>query len=116
MEKEKGKNKFIRVDDETYRDLNSYMEYNGNKSVSEAAESILRPRLRIFKYRLRLEAQREGHTEEDSGRRRVDLLDYGLIGSMLGPPPSYNKIVEMARKYGVDMPSDQKPHSKEKKK
>jgi len=113
---EKGKNKFIRVDDETYRDLNSYMEYNGNKSVSEAAESILRPRLQIFKYRLRLEAQREGHTEEDSGRLRGGPLDYGPIRFRLVPPPSYKQIVKMARKYGVDMPSDQKPHSEEKEK
>jgi len=69
---------------------------------------------RSLKERLRKEEEPE--KEEDLGRRRGDLLDYGIIGYMLGPPPSYNKIVKMARKYGVDMPSDQKPHSKEKEK
>jgi hypothetical protein len=82
MEKEKGKNKFILVDNETYRDLESYMKYHGNKSVSEAAKSILRSGLQMFKYQL--EARREGYT----GLLKVgDPLEYGPLRYWLRTPP-----------------------------
>jgi len=82
-------------------------EYNDDKAPELTAASP---------HSLKHLRREEPEKEEDLGRLRGGPLDYGPIRFRLVHPPNYEQIVEKARSYGVDIPSDQKPHSQKKKK
>jgi len=110
----------ISIPEKLYKELSDLAEEK-EKTISQVIKTTLRHARaalwdaeysEILKH-LRREEPRK---EEDLGRLRGGPLDYGPIRFRLVHPPSYEQIVEKARSYGVDIPSDQKPHSQKKKK